>query len=39
VLRFKALQSGTTTLKLGYSRSFEPDVAPIEEFTLTIEVK
>lgn len=38
-LRFKALKSGTTTLKLGYSRSFEPDVAPIEEFTLTVEVK
>lgn len=39
VLRFTALKSGTTTLKLGYSRSFEPDVAPIEEFTLTITVK
>lgn len=39
VLRFTAQKSGTTTLKLGYSRSFEPDVAPIEEFTLTITVK
>lgn len=38
-LRFKALKSGTTTLTLGYSRSFEPDVPPIEEFTLTVEVK
>ncbi len=39
VLRFKALKSGTTTLKLGYFRSFEPDVPPLQEITLTIEVK
>ena len=39
VLRFKALKSGTTTLKLDYFRSFEPDVAPLQEITLTITVR
>lgn len=38
VLRFKALKSGTTTLKLGYFRSFEPDVPPLQVITLKIEV-
>lgn len=39
VLRFKALKSGTTTLKLGYFRSFEPDVPPLQTISLTIEVR
>jgi len=39
VLRFRAKASGETTLKLGYSRSFEPDTAPLETFTLTVKVR
>jgi inhibitor of cysteine peptidase len=30
---------GTTTLELGYRRPWETDVAPIETFTLTVEVR
>lgn len=36
VLRFKAMKSGSTTLQLGYFRSFEPDVPPVETITLTV---
>ena len=39
VLRYRAKASGETTIILGYSRSFEPDTAPIETFTLTVKVR
>lgn len=39
VLRYQAKASGETTIKLGYSRSFEPDVPPIETFKLTVKVR
>ena len=38
VIRYRAKAAGETTITLGYSRSFEPDVAPIETFTLTVKV-
>jgi inhibitor of cysteine peptidase len=30
---------GTTTIELGYRRPWETDVAPVETFTLTVEVQ
>jgi len=39
VIRYRAKASGETVMTLGYSRSFEPDVAPIETFTLTVKVR
>ena len=35
-LQFKAAQAGTTTLKLIYHRTFEPNVAPLHTFEVTI---
>lgn len=37
-LRFKATQPGTTALKLIYHRTFEPNVAPLQTFEVTIVV-
>lgn len=39
VIRYRAKAAGETVIKLGYSRSFEPDAAPIETFTLTVKVR
>ncbi|NMB69244.1 MAG: protease inhibitor I42 family protein [Chloroflexi bacterium] len=39
VFRYRAKASGETVMTLGYARSFEPDVAPIETFTLTVKVR
>ena len=39
VIRYRAKAAGETTITLGYSRSFEPDVPPIETFTLTVKVR
>jgi inhibitor of cysteine peptidase len=38
-LQFKAAQAGTTNLKLIYHRTFEPNVAPLNTFEVTIDVK
>jgi inhibitor of cysteine peptidase len=38
-LKFKAVAAGTTTLTLNYSRSFETGVAPLQTFTVTVNVK
>ncbi len=38
-LRFKAAEAGTTTLKLIYHRTFEPSVAPLNTFEVTIVVE
>ena len=38
-LTFKAIQAGTGTLTLVYHRSWEPDVAPADTFTVTVIVK
>ncbi len=35
-LTFKSLKAGTTTLNLIYHRSWETDVAPLSEYTVTI---
>jgi inhibitor of cysteine peptidase len=35
-LQFKAAQAGATNLKLIYHRRFEPNVAPLIEFDVTI---
>ncbi|MEA5078659.1 MAG: protease inhibitor I42 family protein [Anaerolineaceae bacterium] len=35
---FKALETGTTTLKMAYLRTFEKDVAPLRTFELTVTV-
>ncbi len=35
-LQFKAAQTGTTALKLIYHRTFEPNVAPLNTFEVTI---
>ena len=35
---FKALQAGDTELSLIYHRTFEPDVAPLDEFSITIHI-
>jgi inhibitor of cysteine peptidase len=37
--KFTAENAGTTSLKLKYWRSFEPDVAPIETFEITVIVE
>lgn len=37
--KFTAESTGTTTLKLKYYRSFEPDVEPIQTFEITIIVE
>ncbi len=37
--QFQAVGRGTTTLKLGYARPFEPNNPPAKEFTVTINVK
>ena len=39
VIRYRAKASGETVMKLGCARSFEPDAAPIETFTLTVKVR
>ncbi|NJL05247.1 MAG: protease inhibitor I42 family protein [Chloroflexaceae bacterium] len=39
VFRFTAQAAGSTPLVLGYSRPFEPDTPPIEEFTVQITVE
>ncbi|MBP9041744.1 MAG: protease inhibitor I42 family protein [Anaerolineaceae bacterium] len=36
---FKAVAAGTSTLKLVYHRSWEKDIPPEQEFTVTINVK
>lgn len=36
--RFKATEPGTSTLKLIYHRPWEKDVAPVDSFTVTIEI-
>jgi inhibitor of cysteine peptidase len=36
---FEAVQPGTTTIKLIYHRSWEKDIPPEQEFTITVEVK
>ena len=38
-LQFKAARAGTSTLKLIYHRSFEPNVAPLQTFEVTIVVE
>lgn len=38
-LQFKAAQAGTTDLKLVYHRTFEPNVAPLHTFEVTIVVE
>ncbi len=37
-LRFEAVGSGQTTLHLDYHRSFEPGVAPLQTFEVTVQV-
>lgn len=39
VFTFEAKESGAGTLRLIYHRSFEPDVAPIEEFIVKVTVE
>ncbi len=36
---FEAVEEGTSTLKLVYHRSWEKDIPPEQEFTVTINVK
>lgn len=36
---FEAVQSGTTTIKLIYHRSWEKDIPPEQEFAITVDVK
>jgi inhibitor of cysteine peptidase len=38
-LRFEAVGTGQTVLRLIYHRSFEPDVPPLETFEVTVTVK
>ncbi len=38
-LQFKAAQAGTTTLKMIYHRTFEPNVAPLHTYEVTIVVE
>ncbi len=38
-LRFQATQAGTSTLKLIYHRTFEPNVAPLDSFEVTVVVE
>lgn len=38
-LTFRAMLPGTTKLQLGYMRSWEKDVAPLQTYEVTIEVK
>ena len=38
-MRFKAIGSGKTTLKLGYRRAWETNVLPIETYELEVTVK
>jgi inhibitor of cysteine peptidase len=38
-LTFKALKTGIATLALVYHRSWEPDVEPLDTFSVTITVK
>lgn len=38
-LRFKAVQTGSTELKLIYHRTFEPDVSPIHNFDINLVVE
>ena len=35
---FKALRAGDTELRLIYHRTFEPDVAPLDEFSITVHI-
>jgi inhibitor of cysteine peptidase len=39
VWQFQAVGRGTTSLKLAYARSFEPNNPPAKEFALTINVR
>jgi inhibitor of cysteine peptidase len=39
VLRFEAIEVGTTYLELGYLRVWEKDVEPLELFTLSVVVR
>lgn len=39
VWTFKALKTGTSTISMEYRRPFEPGVAPVKTFTLTVVVK
>ncbi len=39
VFKFNPISAGTEELHLIYHRTFEPDVPPLEEFMVTIEVK
>jgi inhibitor of cysteine peptidase len=38
-LQFRAAQTGTTNLKLIYHRTFEPNIAPLNTFEVTIVVE
>jgi predicted secreted protein len=38
-LQFKAVQTGTAPLKLIYHRTFEPGVAPLQSFEVTVVVE
>jgi inhibitor of cysteine peptidase len=37
--KFTAVSAGTTTLKLKYWRTFEPENPPVENFEVTVKVK
>lgn len=37
--QFQTVGNGTTTIKLAYFRSFEPNIPPVKEFSVTINVR
>ncbi len=37
--QFQAVGRGTTSLKLGYARPFEPNTPPAKEFSITVNVQ
>jgi predicted secreted protein len=39
VATFKAVRAGKTTVRMEYRRPWEKDVAPIETFAVTLDVK
>jgi inhibitor of cysteine peptidase len=39
VFRFEALKTGSTTLTLVYHRPFEKNVAPVDTYSLTVNIK
>lgn len=39
IFRWTAEAPGTTTIELGYRRPWETDIAPIETFSLTVDVR